>query len=302
MHRYTCDMNLPAMKYTSIFLLFFILQTKAQQPIPPRHMQGDVITIYSKVLKESRTVYIHSPALDSSHPDKQFAVLYLMDGESHFDMLSQYCDYLSRWDVNIIPEMIVVGITNTKRTRDLTPTQSIIDYYGRPDTNAVSWMKPSGGNEQFLQFIREELMPYIETNYKTLPFKIFAGHSFGGIASVNCLLTHPDMFNAYIAVSPSFWWDGEYVIKLADKKLMKGTALNKMLFFSDASEGITDSSTYHTNVLKFDSLLSSKKIMGLEYKYKYYPAETHMTEPLSAYYDALRFIYKDWRPPKQEGH
>jgi len=222
-----------------------------------------------------------------------------MDGESHFDLLAQYADYLSRWDVSVIPPMIVVGITNTKRTRDLTPTESIVNYFGRPDTSTVSWMKPSGGNERFLQFIREELMPYVEAKYKTAPFKIFAGHSFGGIAALNCLLTQPGMFNAYVAISPSLWWDSEYVIKLADKTLMKGSALNKLLFFSDASEGITDSSTYHTNVLKFDSLLTSRKIAGLDYKYKYYPAETHMTEPVSAYYDALRFIYKDWKPTKQ---
>jgi predicted alpha/beta superfamily hydrolase len=216
-----------------------------------------------------------------------------MDGESHFEMLCQYTDYLSRWDVNVIPKMIVVGITNTKRTRDLTPTESIINYFGKPDTSANSWMKPSGGNEQFLQFIQEELMPYIETNYKTQPFKIFAGHSFGGIASINCMLTHPDMFSAYIAISPSFWWDNEYVLKLADKKLKKASVLNKILFYSDASEGVRDSSSYHSNLLKFDSLLMNKALKGLDYKYKYYPTETHMTEPIVAYYDALRFIYKD---------
>jgi predicted alpha/beta superfamily hydrolase len=210
-------------------------------------------------------------------------------------MLFQYTDYLSRWDVNVIPEMIVVGIVNTKRTRDLTPTESIINYFGKPDTSTISWMKPSGGNEFFLQFIREELMPYVEAHYKTQPFRIFAGHSFGGIAAVNCMLTHPDMFNAYIAISPSFWWDSEYVIKLADKKLQAGTVFNKMLFYSDASEGVTDSSSYHTNLLKFDTILTNKALKGFAYKYKYYPTETHMTEPLVAYYDALRFIYKDWR-------
>ena len=147
--------------------------------------------------------------------------MYLLDGESHFDMLTQYTEYLSRWDVNVIPEMIVVGITNTKRTRDLTPTESIINYFGKPDTNRISWMKPSGGNEMFLQFIRNELMPYIDKNYKTQFYKILAGHSFGALASINCMLVHPDMFDAYIAVSPSLWWDNEYLLKLTENKLKK---------------------------------------------------------------------------------
>ena len=135
---------------------------------------------------------------------------------------------------------------------------------------------------------------------KTMPgdvesYKILAGHSFGGIASINCLLTHPAMFDAYIAISPSFWWDREYILKPADKALQTGTALNKTLFYSDASEGISDSSTFHTNLLRFDSLVSAKKIKGLRYAYKYYPIETHMTEPVIAYYDALRFIFKGWK-------
>jgi predicted alpha/beta superfamily hydrolase len=200
-------------------------------------------------------------------------------------------------DVNVIPKMIIVGIVNTKRTRDLTPTESIINYFGQPDTAKVSWMKPSGGNERFLQFIREELMPYVTRNYKTQPYNILAGHSFGGLASVYCLLTHPDMFQAYVSVSPSFWWDREHVLKLADQKLKKGDALQKILFFSDASEGAADASTFHTNLLKFDALLTAKAMSGLRYQYNHYPQETHMTEPMPAYYDALRFIYKDWKNP-----
>lgn len=292
-------MNKPCNLFRSLTALFLLitLQSTAQKKELYNHLSSDVITISSKVLNEDRTIYVHYPKLDSTNMNKKFPVLYLLDGESHFDMLSQYTDYLSRWDVNVMPQMIVVGIVNTKRTRDLTPTKSIINYFGQPDTSTVSWMKPSGGGEQFLQFIQDELTPYIETNYKTQPFRIFAGHSFGGIASIYCLLTHPDMFNAYISISPSFWWDGEYVLKLADKKLAKGAVLNKTLFFSDASEGVADGSSFHTNLLKFDTLLAYKELKGLGYKYKYYPTETHMTEPMVAYYDALRFIYKDWKAP-----
>lgn len=283
--------------HTLFFLAFllFTLPSTAQQTEPYKPVSSVVVTIPSAVLKEDRKIYIHYPTPDPANPDKRFPVLYLMDGESHFDMLSQYTDYLSRWDVGVIPEMIVVGITNTKRTRDLTPTESIINYFGQPDTVANSWMKPSGGNNQFLQFIREELMPYIETHYKTQPFRIFAGHSFGGLSAVYCMLAYPDMFSAYIAISPSFWWDREYVLKLADKKLKKGSSLNKILFFSDASEGVSDASSYHTNLLKFGSLLADRSLKGLTYNYKYYLAETHMTTPLTGYYDALRFIYKDWQ-------
>jgi predicted alpha/beta superfamily hydrolase len=276
----------------AILLLSFSFASEAQTKETYNLVSGDIITLPSAILKEERKIYIHYPKIDSAHLDRRFPVLYLLDGESHFAMLAQYTDYLSRWDVNVIPEMIVVGIRNTQRTRDLTPTESIIDYFGRPDTNTTSWMKPSGGNERFFEFIRGELMPYIEANYRTEPFKILAGHSFGGITSINCMLTHPEMFNAYIAISPSFWWDGGYLLKLTDKKLKKDATLNKILFYSDASEGVTDASSFHRNLLQFDELITHKAMKGLDYKYKYYPSETHMTEPMVAYYDALRFIYK----------
>jgi predicted alpha/beta superfamily hydrolase len=106
------------------------------------------------------------------------------------------------------------------------------------------------------------------------------------------MLTHPDMFDAYIAVSPSFWWDNEYLLKLTEKKIKSGSTLNKKLFYCDGNEGGSNS-FFHKGLLKFDSALAVKKIVGLDYKYKYYPNEMHMTVPIVAYLDALRFIFKE---------
>lgn len=257
----------------------------------------DRITLESNVLEESRSIYIQYPKPDPQHLAAAYPVLYLLDGESHFDLVSQQCIYLSRWDVNVMPEMIVVGIVNTNRVRDLTPTHSVLDYYGKTDTSATSWLKPSGGNKKFFQFMQNELMPYVDSHYNTQPFKILAGHSFGGITVVNCLLTQPELFNAYVAVSPSFWWDRAYLLKLADQELKKGTSLNKILFCSDGNEGVSDQSTFHSNLVTFDSLINTRLLSGLSYKYVYYPEESHMSEPVFAYADALRFIFKPWPLP-----
>jgi predicted alpha/beta superfamily hydrolase len=134
-------------------------------------------------------------------------------------------------------------------------------------------------------------MLLIDKNYKTEPYKIFAGHSFGGISAINCMLTHPDMFNAYIAISPSLWWANEYLLKMTAEKLKIGSTLNKILFFSDGNEG-GKNSFFHKNLLELHSTITKKKLKKLDYKYKHYPTETHMTEPIVAYYDALRFIFK----------
>jgi hypothetical protein len=76
-------------------------------------------------------------------------------------------------------------------------------------------------------------------------------------------------------------------------KLKSGSALNKMFFYSDGNEGGRNS-FFHKNLLKLDATLAKKKLKGLDYRYKHYPTETHMTEPVVAYFDALRFIFKDW--------
>lgn len=276
-------------RWFTILLLLAALQVHSQPKQTYTYPPSEVVSIHSKLLNEERKVYVYCPKVDSTDRNKRFPVLYVLDADNHFALVAQYVDYLSRPDVLAMPKIMVVGIPNTKRTRDLTPTNSLLDYDGKPDSSSF---QGSGGNENFLRFIETELMPLIDSKYKTDPYKIFAGHSFGGIASLNCLLTHPDLFDAYIAVSPSLWWDREYVLKLTDEKLKSGSALHKMLFFSDGNEG-GPNSFFHKGLLRLDATLAKKKLKRLAYRYKHYPAETHMTEPIVAYFDALRFIFKD---------
>ena len=276
-------------RWLTNLLLFVVLQAQHTQIY--NYPLSEVVRIHSKVLNEDRKVYVHCPKVDSADVNKRFPVLYVLDGDNHFELLAQYVDYLSRPDVLAMPKIIVIGIPNTKRTRDLTPTNSLLNYEGKPDSSSY---QGSGGNEKFLQFIATELMPMIDKNYKTEPYKIFAGHSFGGLSSINCLLTHPDLFEAYIAVSPSLWWDKEYVLKMTDEKLKNGSALNKLFFCSDGNEGGRNS-FFHKSLLKLDATLTKKRLKRFDYLYKHYPTETHMTEPVVAYFDALRFIFREWR-------
>jgi predicted alpha/beta superfamily hydrolase len=271
-------------------LLMVAVGAQAQHTQTYTYPSSEVVRVHSRLLNEARKVYVHCPKVDSTDRNKRFPVLYVLDGDNHFELLAQYVDYLSRPDVLAMPKVIVIGIPNTKRTRDLTPSNSLLNYEGKPDSSSY---QGSGGNENFLQFIATELMPLIDKTYPTAPYKLLAGHSFGGLSSLNCLLTHPDLFDAYIAVSPSLWWDKEYMLKLTDEKLKNGSVLHKMLFLSDGNEGGRNS-FFHKNLVKLNSTLAKKKLKRLDYLYKHYPTETHMTEPVVAYFDALRFIFREW--------
>jgi hypothetical protein len=272
------------MKHFIVFFIFFTLRASAQIQKLYNHISNDVHTIHSKILNQDRHLYIHVPKLDSAAISNALPVLYLLDGENHFHIFSAYIEYLRHWQV--VPPIIVVGVINADRVKDLTPTNSLINF----DGNVSSAYKTSGGNEQFFNFIQQELMPYIKANYKTGPFKIFAGHSFGGLTAINCMLTRPDMFDAYIAISPSLWFGDKYVLKLAAKKLTGVSTLNKKFFYSNGNED----GSFRRDLQNLDSLVKQSSLKGFEHKYVYYPDENHMTEPIPAYYDALRFIYKNW--------
>jgi predicted alpha/beta superfamily hydrolase len=247
-------------------------------------------TMYSKILGENRKIFIQTPT--RMRGDEAYPVLYLMDGEALTEMVAGQIRYLSD-SYKIIPAMIVVSIENTDRTRDLTPSHSIIANDGKPDTSATAFGKRSGGGEKFLQFIKEELMPFVQANYNTAPYRILAGHSLGGLMAVHCLIYHPEYFNAYIAISPSLQWDQGLILKQATDKLGQLSLNKRLLFFSNGSED----NTFQAKQLKLDSILKRKDISGLKHKYIAYPGESHTASPVKAIYDGIRFIYPEWFMP-----
>jgi predicted alpha/beta superfamily hydrolase len=261
----------------------------SSQVLDSSRMDGPEGKIFnSRILGEKRKIRIQVPS-GMNHFDA-YPVLYVLDGEAQTNLVTGEVQYLSE-SYKIIPNMIVVSIENTDRMRDLTPTHPL-GADGKPDTAVASPFRTTGGGENFLRFMKEELFPYIEGRYKTVPYRILSGHSLGGLMAVYCLAHHPDYFNAYIAVSPSLQWDNNVILKqLEDKPATK--LFNKLLFFSDANEDLA----FHQNQLKLDSLLLKKAGSGITYKRMFYPEETHISEPVKAFYDGIRFIYPGWHLP-----
>ena len=198
--------------------------------------------------------------------------------------------------------MIVVGIPNTDRTRDLTPTH--MDSWQVMDLVLDSDVcKNSGGGEKFISFIEKELMPYIDSLYPTAPYRILIGHSFGGLTVMNTLIHHPNLFKAYVAIDPTMSWDNQKLLKEAKKALANNTYSGVSLFLGIANtmnEGMdtikvkkdTTKSTEHIrSVFELRNYLNNNKQNQLEYAYKYYNNDEHNSVPLIAEYDAIRFIF-----------
>src|SRR5579859_7418127 len=139
----------------------------AQDFAPPAPQK---LVVHSKILNEDRTILVRMPAAAQRGKDK-FAVLYLTDGDGHINEIGSTIDFLVNNDR--MPPLIVVGIANTDRTRDLTPTRWDMKL---PDGRVIP-NPTSGGADRFLDFIQTELIPEIEKRYQTQPYRVFAGHS-----------------------------------------------------------------------------------------------------------------------------
>ncbi|HEX3768979.1 MAG TPA: alpha/beta hydrolase-fold protein, partial [Puia sp.] len=194
------------MKNIFSFVLMMSFFTVSAQVPDNRLSIGTIDSLYSAILKEYRKIWIYIPDGHTRNKGLHYPVVYLLDGESHFYSVAGMIQQLSEINGNTVcPQMVVIAILNTDRTRDLTPTHVLHGIYGRYET--------SGGAENFTGFIGKELMPYIEAHYPVAPYRTLIGHSFGGLFVINTLINHTDMFNAYIAIDPSLWWDNQKLMK-----------------------------------------------------------------------------------------
>jgi len=247
--------------------------------------------INSKFLNEERAYRVHLPPSysDSLHVQNKYPVLLLLDGYYHFWYTINVMSFLSA--NNVIPEFILVAVPNTDRTRDLTPTHSIMHYNGKEDED---FLKTSGGGENFLNFINKELMPVIDENFNTMKLKVFVGHSFGGLTATQSFLSNSSPFNAYISMDPSLWWDNRLCVEQLKK--VKSLSNTKSWFMSGAnnSDVKVDTTTTRKSLELFDKLLQSQS-KTLRTEFKVYEDDTHNSVTLPSLYDGLRFTFNSYR-------
>jgi len=199
-------------------------------------------------------------------------VLYVLDGNTHFIHSAGTVSFLS--GNLVIPQVIVVGIPNINRPKDFTPT--VNEAYPN-----------SGGADNFIKFLKDELIPYIDKNYRTEPYRILFGHSLTGMFSIYTLLKNPDLFNGYIAASPYVMFDNNYVVELAKKNLPESYESSKYLYITLGNEP-----DYIEALAELTNHFKSKSPKGFSWDYTYMESDDHGTVPLKTIYGGLERIYK----------
>ncbi|MBL8265207.1 alpha/beta hydrolase [Steroidobacter sp.] len=245
---------------------------------------GDEYWIRANVFQQQRRIQVYLPS--SYHSSQQrYPVLYLLDGDAYYVSVSGTVRLLSE-SSGRIPETIVVSIPNVARARELAPPVS----------------QPKPGDEpyeadQFLQFLKQDLIPWVESHYRTQPFRIIVGHSRGGLFTLYTFLNSPDTFNAYLALSPALWWDDEAVVKDAPEKL-KGIKPGKSMRFLYLSAG-HESIEITEPTARVAKLLEQTQPAGLRWRYDYLANENHMSSHLPSTIAGLQMVFADLQVPER---
>ncbi|NER12619.1 tetratricopeptide repeat protein [Leptobacterium flavescens] len=254
---------------------------------------GKKLTIKSEVLNSDREIRIYLPESYNYNNYTKYPVLYLLDGRKFFHPFTGAVAQLSSDASPQIPEMIVVGITSQDRVRDSSPTNSLIGYTGKEERG----LEVSGGADNFLRFIREELIPYIDSNYKTNSYRMLAGYSFTGLPVLHSLFTHPENFNSYLVIDFSAWWDNEVSLKNASAFLKDYKGPKKDVFMATVDRVLNTVYTEKQNpgwtfIQEFER--NRPEQIGFGYKKFGYKQENHHSMPLVSFIEGLKYIFRGY--------
>ncbi|MDM7927004.1 MAG: alpha/beta hydrolase-fold protein [bacterium] len=236
---------------------------------------GRQFTLHSKACGNDRTIYISTPPGYGTQPGRRYPVFVVVDGQWNFDLSGVAVGALS--DNGVIPPMIVVAVHTGERR----------DFYLLPERNPNN--QTGGGADSLLAFIRDELIPFVDSRYPTLPRRVLAGTSYGGVFVMHAFLSEPDLFDAFIAQSPSMWWNNGLMLRRTEAFLKAKDELHKVLYVTVANEGPG------MGVNALAEILKQNAPKGLAWRFDEYLDEIHGTISYKSTYSGLKFAFSDWR-------
>ena len=276
--------NFSMMRHLAVLLLclpsyHLSAQGSAQNTAEPVTTIGEKHIVQSKILNEARELWIKLPPSYNLDDTTHYPVVYLLDARANFMFTTSLLDQLKSRG---IPQSIVVGIVNTERARDLTPSPTLSK--GEAIDTTIGQAGP------FLNMLASELIPWVEERYRTHDYRTIVGHSYGGLFALYALAERPELFRAYLAISPSLWWDNQGIVRHIADSLDVHPPRDAIVFMSIANER----GLMMGGVLKLAGYFETKQFDGLRWNYKTYPAENHGSIPVATQLDGFTFIYQDW--------
>ncbi|MBV8467273.1 MAG: alpha/beta hydrolase [Burkholderiales bacterium] len=239
---------------------------------------GQSFTLDSRILSETRRINVYTPPGYAEHPEARLPVIYMPDGgmAEDFPHVVEAVDALVGW--GSMRPVIVVGIENTQRRRDLT---------GPTDVDSDKKIAPVvGGSAAYRQFIRRELMPQIRSRFRTTDETAVMGESLAGLFVVETLELEPDLFDTYIAFSPSLWWNHDGNVQSFAAHLKALPAGHKTFYMTSADED-----NIAPEAAQIADMLRAAAPANLSWHYQPMPQEFHDTIYRASAPRALRTLF-----------
>jgi hypothetical protein len=248
-------------------------------------MGSEVRAMKSTSTGRSYDLYIHTPADFAQNKGKKYPVLYLLDGQWDFKLLDSVVGGLV-YD-RFMPDIVIVGITYSGDHPDYGALRAM-DYTPSPQRDEQGNAR-GGDGPKFLQFLRSELIPFMETNYRGDPARrILGGHSLGGLFTLHAMFTDPSLFWGYLCGSPAIPWDQDSVVKQEAAFAAKRKDLPVRLFLAvgGAEELVTPG-------VSFMKTLSARRYDGLHWDARVIEGERHSGVKPEFYNRGLRFLFSN---------
>ena len=279
---------------TTLFFLFFTSQVFAQKKDSgntgnSRPLSiGVVDEMHSGILNEKRILNIYFPEGYNKTDTLEYPVIYLLDGsiDEDFIHIAGLVQFNSFEWINQVPKSIVVGIATVDRRRDFTFPTTIAE-----DKEAYS---TSGQSAKFISFLETELLPYLHQKYGASNSATLIGQSLGGLLATEILVKKPALFNRYIIVSPSLWWDNGSMLNTIRPMPVIAPTQKIDVYIGVGKEGLTP--TKIPRVMEVDANVLADKLItagrgAVHVIFDYLPQENHATIMHQAVFNAFRLIF-----------
>ena len=241
--------------------------------------------LYSENVQDSFYVYIKLPKYYGEEVNRKYPVIYLLDGDIAFPMAWSVVRYLQY--EKFVPDVIIVGIgyggllyrsAINKRERDYSIT-------------VIEGRNESGNSVEFLKFMKEELMPYLESNYRMDRSNLtLSGHSLGGLFVLHTLFTEPQLFSNYIASSPYTSYDVEELLFWEEENKSQIKEANCILYISYGSN--EDEKKYKKPNNRIVDRLKQRDSSYINLKFRIFEDGVHLSTPSEAMTYGLLHTFK----------
>lgn len=227
----------------------------------------------SKVLGERRVIEVSLPVGYDADPQARYPVVVVLDGEFEHEVAAAIARFHAA--TSQLPPLIVVGVNNTNRMRDLTPAP-VAGFRPPPEAEAA------GGADRFLAYLADELLPYLDSRYRTAPMRVLVGHSLGGLFALHALASRPDLFTGYLVMEPSTWWNNQRELEAARAALGLPAARRARVIMVNGELPGRDTTAWGG---------AAPMLRGLRV-----PDETHSSMAAAGMVQGLRTMFADFKP------